>query len=68
MRGERLYTIQVLTTDGKSYKIDFWSRQKKGSIENFCDGISKIYAAFKIEGKDIQSYEISYAQTSLNRR
>lgn len=68
MSGQRLYTMIVKTRDGKELNVNFWSRSKKGSIENFCDGLSAIKIAHNIEGKEIDSWEISFAQTSLSRR
>ena len=67
MRGQRLYTFKAMMEDGKTFEVNFWSHSKKGSIENFCDGLCELERTHKINPKEIKSYEISYAQTSLNR-
>lgn len=70
MRGQRLYTISGLLHNGERKQINYWSSNKKGSIENYIDGFDALKREFNLETKDFVAGEfiISYAQTSLSRR
>ena len=70
MRGQRLYTISGLLLNGEKKEINYWSSNKKGSIENFIDGFDALKREYKLETSDFVagSFEVSYAQTSLSRR
>lgn len=70
MRGQRLYTISCLLVNGEKKEINYWSHCKKGSIENIIDGLDALKREYKLEADDFVagSFEVSYAQTSLNRR
>lgn len=70
MSGQRLYTISGLLNSGERKQVNYWSSNKKGSIENFIDGFDALKKEFSLQTSDFVSgeFEVSYAQTSLSRR
>lgn len=70
--GNRLYYMVVILKSGEKVDTNFWSRNKKGSHDNFIDGITAIYRKLGLnimkDHIDIQDWGISYAQTSISRK